>query len=313
MTILQEETDKFIENLKVLKFRDIEIKEIAYGNQIFAYLDGKKCNFRIYYSKKKGITEDFSQIKDDEILELFTQTAKTMSKTKKDAIRTESDDFDHFTIGSDEAGKGDVVGPLIIAAVYNDDKLSETFKLLDIKDSKLIKSFSKLEEAYKNIISTAIYHIEVIEPEEYNKLYKVAENINKVLALGHQRALKGCLDEAKKQKKKIDKIIIDKFSKKQYFNSLKKEVDTLVETPKAERFSSVAAASILARYTHLKYYESLNKKYKSKDISFSPGMNPNNITMLNKYLDNYKEASLFYLTKLHFKTIDEILKSRKDS
>ena len=311
MTILKTHTEQFIKNLKELNFNDIETKEIPYGIQIFAYFNAQKNIFRIYHSKKKGITEDFSQIKNENVLKMFSQSKKTMSKAKKDAIRTESNDYDHFTIGSDEAGKGDVVGPLIIAAVYNDDKLSETFKVLDIKDSKLIKSFTKLEEAYKNIISTAIYHIEVIEPEEYNKLYKVAENINKVLALGHQKALTGCLEQVKKQNKKLNKIIIDKFSKKSYFSSLKKEVDMLVETPKAERFSSVAAASILARYTHLKYYENLNRKYKSKGITFSPGMNPKNIENLNKYLDNYKETSLFYLTKLHFKTVNEILSSRK--
>ncbi len=311
MTILENHTKEFIKKLEELKFEDIEIKEIPYGRQIFAYFNDKKNIFRIYHSKKKGITEDFSQIKDNNILKMFSLSKKTMSKAKKDAIRTESDDYDHFTIGSDEAGKGDVIGPLIIAAVYNDDKLSETFKVLDIKDSKLIKSFAKLEEAYKNIVSTAIYHIEVIEPEEYNKLYKVAQNINKVLAIGHKRALESCLKQTKTKNKRVDKIIIDKFSKKPYFNSLKKEVDMLVETPKAERFSSVAAASILARYTHLKYYENLNRKYKSKKISFSPGMNPKNIENLNKYLDNYKETSLFYLTKLHFKTINEILNSRK--
>ncbi len=311
MSILQKHTEDFVEKLKELDFKDIEIKEIPYGRQIFAYFNDKKSIFRIYFSKKKGITEDFSQVKDENILKMFSQSKNTMSKAKKDAVRTESDNYDHFTIGSDEAGKGDVIGPLIIAAVYNDDKLSETFKVLDIKDSKLIKSFAKLEEAYKNIVSTAIYHVEVIEPEEYNKLYKVAENINKVLALGHQRAIESCLKQAKKQNKKVNKIIIDRFSKKSYFNSLKNEVDELIETPKAERFSSVAAASVLARYTHLKYYENLNRKYKGKGIEFSPGMNPKNIENLNKYLDNYKETSLFYLTKLHFKTIDEVLKSRE--
>jgi len=311
MTTLNTHTEKFIKNLESLKFKDISTKDIPYGKQIFAHFEGKKHLFRIYSSKKKGITEDFSQVKDESIRAMFNQDPKMMSKNKKDAIRTEANDYDHFTIGSDEAGKGDVVGPLIVAAVYNDDKLSETFKLLDIKDSKLIKSFAKLEEAYKNIVKSAIYHVEVIEPEEYNKLYKTEDNINKILSIGHTRALTSCLEQAEDKGKKVDKIIIDKFSKKQYFNPLKKKVSTLVETPKAERFSSVAAASILARYTHLKYYETLNKKYKSKNITFSPGMNPKNITMLNRYLDNYKETSLFYLTKLHFKTINEILDSRK--
>ena len=41
-------------------------------------------------------------------------------------------------------------------------------------------------------------------------------------------------------------------------------------------------------------------------------MNPKNIGMLNKYLDNYSEQSLYYLVKLNFKTVNEILYSRKN-
>lgn len=39
-------------------------------------------------------------------------------------------------IGTDESGKGDFFGPLVIAGVLADEKAAEYFKELGIKDSK---------------------------------------------------------------------------------------------------------------------------------------------------------------------------------
>jgi len=303
MNELERHTEAFLKKLKKIGFETAEVKDIAYGKQIVSYFNGRKNIFRIYFSKKKGIKEDFSQIKDKRILSILEVENKLANADK----REEKDDFEYFSIGSDEAGKGDIIGPLIVAAVYNDDKLSNTFKILDIKDSKKIKSFKKLEEHYKNIISTAPYHIEIIYPEQYNKLYKKYKNINKILALAHIKAIKSCILKVDKDKK-INKIIIDKFSKKEYFQELQDSEYEIVETEKAERFSSVAAASVLARYTHLKYYEDINGKLKKQNIEFSPGVNPKNINNLKKYLLKHKKESLYYLVKLHFKTVNEILK-----
>jgi len=303
--MLENHTNLFIEKIKKMGFTNITIKDIAYGKNITAFYDEKKTLFRIYYSKKKGITEDFSQVKDQSIRAMFDNI---IQKSKKEKLVYDfKDSFEYFSIGSDEGGKGDLIGPLIVAAVYTDDKLAKTYKLLGIKDSKDIKSFSKLEEAYKNIISTTIYHIEILEPEQYNKEYKIEKNINKVLANAHIKAMNSVIKKAKDSNKRVDKLIIDRFSKKEYFSFPIKTV----QLPKAEQFMSVAAASILARYTHLKYYETLNRKFAKKRITFYPGMNPKNIGNLNKYLDNYSEQSLYYLVKLNFKTVSEILQSRK--
>jgi len=303
---LEDHTKSFIKKIEKMGFTDILVKDIAYGKNITSYYNGKKTTFRIYFSKKKGITEDFSQVKDSSILELFDK--KEGFNVKKKKKYNFKDNFEYFSIGSDEGGKGDLIGPLITAAVYTDDKLAETFKILEIKDSKEIKSFKKLEEAYKNIISSTIYHIDVLEPKDYNKEYKIEQNINKVLANAHIRAMNSVIKQAKDKNLKVNKLIIDRFSKKEYFSF---DIET-VQIPKAEQFMSVAAASILARYTHLKYYEDINKRLKKHKISFSPGMNPKNLMMLNRYLDNYSEQSLFYLVKLNFKTVNEILYSRRE-
>ena len=131
---LQNHTESFIKKIESMGFTDISIKDIAYGKNITSYYNSKKVTFRIYFSKKKGITEDFSQVRDETILALFDKEIKTKKKDKK--VYNFKDDFEYFSIGSDEGGKGDLIGPLITAAVYTDDKLAETFKILEIKDSQ---------------------------------------------------------------------------------------------------------------------------------------------------------------------------------
>jgi len=82
--------------------------------------------------------------------------------------------------GIDEAGRGPIAGPLVIAGCV----LFEDIK--GIKDSKKITP-KKREELYEKIINNSIYHIEIIYPEVIDKkglsysikygLKKVIENI----------------------------------------------------------------------------------------------------------------------------------------
>lgn len=306
MSPLEHATEKFLTEIKTHGFTEITIKPIAYGNQIQATLNGERANFRIYYSKKKGVTRDFSQVKSETIKTLFN--APPPKSHQKKALHDVPEGFDFFSIGSDETGKGDLIGPLIVAAVYVDETLSKTFKLLGVKDSKDITSKKILKDLYTQIVATAPHVIKVIEPAEYNTLYKVHRNINKIMALTHRAALQ----ELVAQGHTIKRVIIDRFSKNDYFkDAFSKDLD-VVQLPRAEQFMSVAAASILARYTQLEYYRVLNLKFKKRNIVFYPGMNPKNRGMLHKYLDDSSEQSLFYLTKLHFKTINEILRERRE-
>lgn len=65
--------------------------------------------------------------------------------------------------GADEAGRGPVLGPLVVAAVMVEDDLS--LRLLKVKDSKQLPP-SKREELYDEIMSIARVEISVASPEE---------------------------------------------------------------------------------------------------------------------------------------------------
>ena len=77
-------------------------------------------------------------------------------------------------IGTDESGKGDFFGPLVIAGVYVDEELSKKFVDLGIKDSKKLddKMIVKMSAHIRN---NAPHSVVVVMPEKYNELVLVVD------------------------------------------------------------------------------------------------------------------------------------------
>ena len=81
--------------------------------------------------------------------------------------------------GIDEAGKGPVLGPLVIAGVRATPKQTEKLKKLDVKDSKLLTA-KKREELF-DVISKIKHHIIVIPAKEIDDaLFSQHLNLNKL-------------------------------------------------------------------------------------------------------------------------------------
>ncbi|MAH43330.1 ribonuclease HIII [archaeon] len=161
-------------------------------------------------------------------------------------------------IGSDEAGKGDYFGYLVVVAVRVDEECTQKLEKLNVRDSKRIADnvVIALSEKIKKICKHDIVRI---SPTKYNKMYKKTPNLNKILAWAHARAIENVLSKAK-----ADYAIIDKFGSKHYIEdalmSKSKEI-RIIQKPRAERDMAVAAASILARATFLLTLQGLGKKY----------------------------------------------------
>ena len=97
--------------------------------------------------------------------------------------------FDKY-IGTDESGKGDYFGPLVIGAVYIDKKTTLELEEIGVKDSKLISdnSIKILEPKIKKIVD-GNFEIIQINPEKYNQLYESFKNLNKIMAWAHSKAI----------------------------------------------------------------------------------------------------------------------------
>ncbi|MHB8481982.1 MAG: ribonuclease HIII [Nitrospiria bacterium] len=161
-------------------------------------------------------------------------------------------------IGTDESGKGDYFGPLVIAGVCLNKKTGEELAALGIKDSKKMadKKISSLAPLIRQRALSA--EVVVIGPEKYNELYQKMKNLNSLLAWGHARVIENILSRIDCHYALTDQFG-DKTLVEKALMSRGKQV-TLEQRPRAEEDIAVAAASVLARGEFLSRLESLSKK-----------------------------------------------------
>jgi len=159
-------------------------------------------------------------------------------------------------IGSDEAGKGEWLGPITIAAVAVTPEQSLYLVTQGVMDSKelRIETVKNLADVIKK--DCLSYHVVLITPYRFNEFLQEikheGKSLNDILAWGHAKVISQVYSEL--QKKKIDgkmKLVIDEFDKMKTERRLKrvlklKEFD-FEQKPRAEEETAVAAASILAR------------------------------------------------------------------
>jgi ribonuclease HIII len=159
-------------------------------------------------------------------------------------------------IGSDEAGKGEWLGPITVAAVALTPEQSNLLVAKGVMDSKLLTTPRILELADVIRATSPSFHVVVITPERFNTLLRQVkdegQSLNDMLAWGHAKAIESVYNDlSDKQRSGKIKVIIDEFDRLKTERRLKwvlnlKDV-ILEQKPKAEKEIAVAAASILAR------------------------------------------------------------------
>lgn len=203
-------------------------------------------------------------------------------------------------IGTDESGKGDFFGPLVIAGVLADKQNSEKFITLGVKDSKKLDDKKILTLAVQ-IKANSVHSVIVINPAKYNELYSKFKNLNKLLAWGHARAIENILD-----KTPCGYALADKFGDESLIkNALmtKGRNITLKQMVRAEEDIAVAAASVLARAEFVKRMQEMENKY---ELSFSKGASSKVIEQAREYVNKYSFERLNEVAKMHFKTAKEL-------
>ncbi|MBR9704337.1 ribonuclease HII [Candidatus Pacearchaeota archaeon] len=193
-------------------------------------------------------------------------------------------------LGIDEAGRGPVIGPLIIAGVMIDEDKQEN--LGDVKDSKLLKHNVRLE-LEKLIKKNSEYMVIEVSPKEIDE---ALDSKNKEMNLNWL--------EAHKQaeiinKLKPDKVIIDcphpvpkKFE--DYLRNLlvDKEIKLIVEHKADMNYKSCAAGSILAKVKREEIMQEIKDKYGNTGSGYPA--DPNTKKFLkenwNKYSEIYRHS-----------------------
>lgn len=203
-------------------------------------------------------------------------------------------------IGTDESGKGDFFGPLIIAGVMVDDNNRQILKDLGVKDSKKL-SDEQIMRIAPEIQQHSVCSIVPINNIRYNELYVSFQNLNKLLAWGHARAIENILE-----KHECCYALSDKFGDESLIiNALmeKGKKITLEQRVRAESDIAVAAASILARANFVQRMADMESYYGCK---FPKGCGENVKQYANEFAKQFGKKRLYEVCKAHFRTFHEL-------
>ncbi len=203
-------------------------------------------------------------------------------------------------IGTDESGKGDYFGPLVVAGVFVPDNQKKVLLELGVKDSKRVTDHraKKLSELIREEYEHSLV---VIGPEKYNELYTKFKNLNKLLAWAHSRAIENILEVVP-----CSLAITDQFGDERFVNSAlmtKGKNIELIQMPRAEEDMAVAAASILARAEFLRRMDFLSREF---GIDIPRGSSPRSEEVGVELVKTHGSEILNKAAKKHFKLTQRI-------
>jgi ribonuclease HIII len=235
--------------------------------------------------------EDFAITYLDDVDEVFSQKGVAAH-----------DRVDEPIIGTDESGKGDYFGPLVIAAMLVRPEDVPVLREMGARDSKTVSDREAIEmartllDAYPTRIGVV-----VIGPQRYNEMHtEFGRNLNRLLAWGHATAVAEVL-----AKEPCGRVISDKFGNERLIADAlkKKNIDVKLEQRvRAESHPAVAAASILARARFLVELKRLGESIGEK-LHKGAGHPVDAVAR-----DLWKKGGLELLgrvAKLHFKTTEK--------
>ncbi len=161
--------------------------------------------------------------------------------------------------GIDEAGRGPVLGPMIVAMVIADEKALDKFKAYGVKDSKKLSPYMR-EKLYAIIKEESRYVASLtIEPHEIDEAVFNGHRLT-VLEAEKMAALINKVDV-------IDIIYIDaahidaNYFKNIIQSNLTRNMNIVCEHNADERYVSVSAASIIAKVERDKIIKKLKEMY----------------------------------------------------
>ncbi len=286
---------ELIKSLKILENNGYEISRPQKGNYCFeAAISSKSDKLKLLvYFGKKGVKKVLQGNRDSVI---FSEVNSLLF----DELPFEKPEFEEpgEYIGTDESGKGDFFGPLVIAGVFVDAEKKKKLDEIGVRDSKLIShsAIKKLSEGIKRISGQECFNVVIINPPRYNELYARFGNLNKLLAWGHAKVLENILNQ-----KAAGTAISDKFGDERLIlDSLQEKGKQLQlhQFHKAEKYTAVAAASILARDRFNNWFDMQKKELM---IDLPKGSSQKVKETAREIKKKYSDEVLQRLTKTHFK------------
>jgi len=272
-------------------------KEIPYGIAFKigsrTRKDKKETNVAVYHTEKKG----FSIVTSDEtvrsiLLSMLSETG---------------------TLGSDEAGKGDVFGPLVVCSFVLGERESVLLKL-DVKDSKRMKDKDILEiyEKIRTGFSDSFSLVRIM-PERYNSFYEnltaQGKNLTHLLAWAHSKAVSNVVAK----RNDVRRVLVDKFTDNSAANSLIAAASAGIPVDfqvRAEQNPAVALASVIARAGYLLSLRQISETTLENKFTLVPGSGTESDMLLEKIIEEFGLQIIDKIAKKHFANCAALLGNR---
>lgn len=247
----------------------------------------------IYKQNKKGkikvVFQGPDAIKEAKIWDL---TARDQNLPKKEKAEIKNI---YPQIGSDEVGTGDFFGPVCVCATYIQKKDLPLLEELGVTDSKKM-SDEHILAIGPTLLSKIEYSQLSLPNEKYNEV-KDDFNMNVIKAKMHNRCL---LNLHRKHPKAT--LYQDQFAEPgQYFSYLKNEAKVVTKinfhTKGESLFPSVAAGSVIARYSFLKKMQAMNERY---GMEFPFGAGEKVDAFIEQFIERYGKEELRKVAKLNW-------------
>ncbi len=203
--------------------------------------------------------------------------------------------------GIDEAGRGPVIGPLVMAGICIDDEKIIELEKLDVKDSKLLTAERRKELFSKIIPLVKSYKIIKVDAQEIDSRANVDLNLNSLEALKCADIINALDPEVTYVDSPVAPVA-SKFA--DLINAKLKDRKNIIAEHKAdENHLVVAAASILAKVTRDEEIEKIKKEINE---DFGSGYPSDEITQ--KFLKDGGEEKLSKYIRHTWGTIKELKK-----
>ncbi|NVM28880.1 MAG: ribonuclease HII [Candidatus Helarchaeota archaeon] len=212
--------------------------------------------------------------------------------------------------GVEEAGRGPVIGPMVMAIAVIDSKNESQLRKIGVKDSKQLTP-KRREELFKQLMQVLqVYKFTIIPPKEIDAaLNSDTSNLNWLEA---DKSIE--LVKLAEKEFKIDEIFIDCPSSnidsfKSYLNErLNIDPTCLVAEHKADQtYPIVSAASIIAKVIRDREIQKIQKEYQ---VEFGSGYTSDErtITFLKEWVKEHKTLPEF--VRKSWVTVKKILEEK---
>jgi ribonuclease HIII len=282
----------------------VEAREIAHATQYRLARGTEEATLNVYHTDKileggkpSGLRD---MLRDWRLSQVATGSGKALTGASRPVPNATS------RVGTDEAGKGEYLGPLVVAGVrvLGAEKDLEV-RELGARDSKTLglHQVPRIGVEIARILGPGNIRVISLAPKVYEARRAAAGgNVNRLLGELNAQIISELKDE-------VEVAVVDAFGERarSYLEPVVPEGIRLEVRPRAEDDAAVAAASILARARYLEEMEKLSER-----VGFElPRGSTHVLEAARRVVAERGEEGLAEVAKIHFSTTQQVLGNNK--